>query len=117
MSEQSRFPAVLAYLLPFVGWLYIYYFQRKNKLAFFHLRQAVGLFLFLVGVLVGWMIIAWILAWIPLIGVVGIALFSVVMAACMFGVVAWLLGISYALRNMLSPLPVIGAWASRLPVK
>lgn len=54
MSKQSPFPAVIAYLIPVVGWLYVYLFQRKNTLAVFHLRQSIGLVLFLIGSLVVW---------------------------------------------------------------
>ncbi len=56
MSKQSPFPAVIAYI-PVIGWLYVYCFQRKNPLAVFHLRQSVGLVLFLIGTLVVWAIV------------------------------------------------------------
>ena len=70
MSKPSRLPAVLAYLIPVIGWLYVLFFQRKNELAVYHLRQSIGLFLFLIGTLFGWTVIAWVLTWIPLMDVV-----------------------------------------------
>jgi len=115
MSTNSRFLAALAYI-PIIGWLFAYLFQRRNGLAMYHLRQSIGLFLFLVGVLVGWAVIAWVLAWIPLMAVLSAALFTIVMAAYLYGFVAWILGMMNALRNRAVPLPWFGQWASRLPI-
>lgn len=115
MSETSRVPAIVAYL-PVVGWLYVYVFARKNALAIFHLKQAIGCCLFLLGALVAWAVVAWILAWIPYMGAVGIALFTLVIAAYMFGAVAWLMGVSQAIRKRASPLPIFGKRANRLPI-
>jgi uncharacterized membrane protein len=117
MSRPSRVPAVLAYLIPVIGWLYVFFFQRKNTLAVYHLRQSIGLFLFLVATLAGWAVIAWVLAWIPYMAVLGIALFTIVIAAYLYGVVAWILGMINALRNRLAPLPLFGQWANRLPIR
>lgn len=117
MSRSSRLPAVLAYLIPVIGWLYVLAFQRKNLLAIYHLRQSIGLFLFLVAALAGWAVIAWVLAWIPYMDVVGIALFAVVIAAYLYGILAWILGLINALRRRLTPLPLFGRWASRLPIR
>lgn len=116
MSEPSRIPAVLPYLFPVIGWLYVFIFHRANTLALFHLRQAVGLFLFLVGVIISWAVTAWVLAWIPYVGVLGMALFALVIAAYLFGFVAWVLGLIYALRKRIVPLPGFGRWANRLPI-
>lgn len=117
MDRPSRLPAVLAYLLPVVGWLYVLAFQRKNHLALYHLRQAIGLSLFLVAVFVGWAVVAWVLAWIPLMAALSAALFSFVIAAYLYGVAAWIVGLVNALSNRTAPLPWIGRWASRLPIK
>ena len=116
MKIPSRLAAVLVYLVPFVGWLYVFFYQRKNELALYHLRQSVGLFLFLVTILVGWAVVAWILVWIPYFGVLSAALLTMVIAAYFFGVVAWILGVVYALRNRTVPLPGIGRWVNLLPV-
>ncbi len=116
MSETSRVPAVVAYL-PVVGWLVVYLFARKNPLAIFHLKQAIGWCLFLLGALIGWAVVAWILAWIPYMGAVGIALFTLVIAAYLFGAVAWVMGVIQALRKHASPLPVFGKRANRLPIR
>ncbi len=117
MSKPSRLPAVLAYLLPIIGWLYVLFFQRQNKFAVYHLRQSIGLFLFLIAVLVGWAVVAWILAWVPFLDIVSVSLFAIVIAAYLYGVVAWILGMSNALRDQLAPLPLFGEFANRLPIQ
>ena len=116
MKVPSRLPAVLVYLVPFVGWLYVFLYQRKNGLALFHLRQAMGLFLFLVTILVGWAVIAWLLVWIPYFGALSAALFTMVIAAYLFGILAWILGIVNALRNRMAPLPGISRWVRFVPI-
>jgi uncharacterized membrane protein len=108
---------VLAYLVPVIGWLYVFFFQRKNVLAVYHVRQAIGLVLFLIGVVVGWAVIAWVLAWIPYMAVVSVALFALVIAAYLYGVVLWIMGLINALSNRLAPLPLFGRWANRLPIR
>jgi uncharacterized membrane protein len=117
MSRPSRLPAVLAYLIPVIGWLYVFFFQRKNILAIYHLKQSIGLFLFLVATMAGWAVIAWVLAWIPCMAVLSIALFAIVIAAYLYGIVAWILGLINALSNRLAPLPLFGQWANRLPIR
>ena len=117
MNMSSRLPAVLAYLLPVLGWLYVYFFQRKNPLALYHLRQAIGLVVFLIVTFMSWAVLAWLLAWIPYLDVLSIALFALVVGAYLFGIVAWLLGIYNAFCDRQSPLPLFGRWASRLPIK
>jgi uncharacterized membrane protein len=116
MSSASRLPAVLAYI-PIVGWLYVFLFERQNAVAVFHLRQSIGLFLFLVGVIVGWVVIAWLLAWIPYMEILAVALFTLVIAAYMYGAVAWVLGLFNALTNRPATLPLFGQWANRLPIR
>ena len=116
MNMSSRLPAVLAYLLPILGWLYVYFFQRKNSLALYHLRQAIGLVVFLIVTLIAWGVVGWLLAWIPYLSVLSIALFALVVSAYLFGLVAWLFGIYYALCDRESPLPLFGRLASRLPI-
>jgi uncharacterized membrane protein len=117
MNTSSRLPAVLAYLLPVLGWLYIFFFQRNNSLALYHLRQAIGLFVFLLATLLAWVVVGWLLAWIPYLDVLSIALFALVVGAYFYGIVVWLFGIYNALCARQSPLPAFGQWASRLPIE
>jgi uncharacterized membrane protein len=116
MNRQSRFPAVLTYLIPVIGWLYVIFFQRKNSLAIYHLKQSIGLVVFLVVTTTGWFAVAWIMAWIPYVAVLSIALFAIVIVAYLYGGVAWILGLSNALRSRPVPLPLFGQWANRLPI-
>jgi uncharacterized membrane protein len=111
----SRTPAVLAYL-PVVGWLFVLVLQRQNPLAMFHLKQAIGLVLFLLAVFVGWVVVAWVLAWIPFAFVFGIGLFALVIVAYLAGVVILLMGLRNALNAQQKPLPIFGEWASRMPI-
>ena len=117
MNRSSRLPAVLAYLLPVLGWLYVYVFERRNSFALYHLRQAIGLVVFLVVILVAWGVVGWLLAWIPYLGILSIALFALVVSAYIYGIVAWLIGIFNALSDRESPLPLFGRLASRLPIQ
>jgi uncharacterized membrane protein len=116
MSRPARLPAVLAYI-PVIGWLYVLIFQRSNLLALYHVRQSVGLILFVLGVFVGWVVIAWLLAWIPYGAVLGVAMFTLVMTAFFYGIVALIMGVINALNRRLAPLPLFGRWANRLPIR
>lgn len=113
MSGLARLNRAAAYV-PVIGWLYVYVFQRENAPAMYHLRQSVGLALFLIGSLAGWAVVAWVLAWIPYMGVLGVALFSLVIAAYLFGAVAWIIGLINALTGRVAPLPGIGRRFERL---
>ena len=116
MDRPQRFPAFIAYFLPVIGWIYLALFASKNRYARFHLRQAVGLFLFLILVLLGWGIVAWVLAWIPYAVVLGMALFSLPLAAGIFSVIAWIIGMVNALSCRETCLPFIGSYSDRLPI-
>jgi uncharacterized membrane protein len=117
MNRLSRFPAIAAYFIPPLGWLYVFVFQRNNTLAMYHLRQSIGLCLFLLASLIGWVVIAWVLAWLPYMGALAAGLFTIVMAAYLFGGVAWILGLINALKNKAAPLPGFGHWAEHLPIE
>ncbi len=117
MNTSSRLSAVLVYVLPVLGWLYVFFFQRRNSLALYHLRQAIGLVLFLIVTLIAWVVVGWLLAWIPYLNILSIALFALVVAVYLYGIVAWLIGIYNALSDRESPLPMFGRLASRLPIK
>jgi uncharacterized membrane protein len=114
MNRISRLPAVLAYLIPVIGWLYVLLFHRKNQLAEYHLKQSIGLVLFLVATTASWAVIAWALAFIPYMVVLSMALFAIVIVAYFYGFAAWILGMSNAVRARQTPLPFFGQWASRL---
>lgn len=115
MAASQRIPGFLAYLLLPIGWLYVLFFQRHNPWAVFHCKQAMALVAWLLTVTVGWAIVGWVLAWIPYAFVVSVALFTLVIAAYVFGVILWIIGMVSALQGRARSLPVVGAWAKRLP--
>ncbi len=116
MERSQRWPAFIAYLLPVFGWIYVGVFQSKNQFARFHLRQAIGLFLFLVFIPLVWALVSWLLAWIPYAFILGMAFFSLVMAAFVFGVIAWITGMVNALSYRAAYLPIIGRYSNQLPI-
>lgn len=116
MEKPQRFPAVLNYLLPVIGWIYVGIFHRKNSLATFHLRQSVGLFLFLVLITAAWAVVGWILAWIPYVFVATVVLFVLPMTAYFVGAILWVVGMINALAGRETPLPMVGGFTARLPI-
>lgn len=115
MSKPNRGLAFLAYLLSALGWLIVLLVGRRDRYAAFHARQSLALLLFLVGVTAGWAVLAWLLSFIPYMAIIGLSLFALVMAAYAFGVIAWIMGMSNALRSRMTPLPLVGGLARRLP--
>ena len=116
MSRPKRILAFVAYLLSILGWVYVLLFRREDELAVYHAKQSLVLTLVAIGSAVVWLLGSWILAWIPLAGpLIAAALFSQVILITVFLVVAWLLGMFYALQSRMRPLPVVGKWAERIP--
>jgi uncharacterized membrane protein len=115
MDTTKRITAFIAYLLPVIGWIYIWGFQPKNEFARFHLKQAIGLVLYLIAVVIGWVVVAWIITWIPYGFILAMSLFTVLMVAFIVGLVAWLTGLLNALNGRVANLPLFGQQASRFP--
>ena len=113
MESSDRFSAFLAYI-PVVGWLYVLVAKRQDPLAMFHVRQSIGLFIFLAATFVGWVAITWILGWIPFGFVVGISFFTLVITAYIYGIVAWVTGIVQALQGRMVILPLFGKIANSI---
>jgi uncharacterized membrane protein len=117
MSDySSRLSAAFAYV-PVIGWLYVLLLQRGDPLAVFHLKQSIGIFAFLIAILLAWIVVAYVLAWLPFMVILSAALFTIVMVAYIYGAVAWIMGLVNALRSRSTPLPVFGHWANRLPIR
>lgn len=115
METSKRIKALIAYLLPIIGWVYLLIFQRKDQFAMFHLKQAIGNFMLVAAVALGWVVITWGVSWIPYGFLLGIALFSLVMLASAVAVVSWIVGVVNALRGRVAFLPIMGRTAQRLP--
>jgi uncharacterized membrane protein len=116
MDKSKRFPAFFAYLLPLISWIYLVVFQRKNRFAIFHMRQSIGLFLFVILVTLVWGLVTWLLTWIPYAFIFAIVLFTFPLIAYIFSAVAWIMGMVNALRCLEAPLPMIGMYSNRLPI-
>jgi uncharacterized membrane protein len=112
-EKPQKFDAVIAYL-PVVGWIYAFLSPRRDEFSSFHLRQSIGLFLFLLIVFGSWAIASWALAWIPFGVIIGASLFTLVIGAVVFGVIAWIVGTANAFRGEMHPLPIFGRWAHNL---
>lgn len=115
MRTSQRLLAFLAYLLSVVGWVIALLFARRDRFVVFHTKQSIALLLFLLAVTAGWGVFAWLTAWFPFMFNIGIAAFGIVIAAFVFAAVVWIRGMSNALRGHILPLPIVGAWARRLP--
>lgn len=113
MSTASRISAAIAYV-PIVGWLYVLVFRRNDELAMFHVRQAIGLCAFLVVVFVGWLLLSWLISWIPYLIILGPAMFALVMASYALGIVSWAFGIAYALLGRPLFMPIFGRQAAAM---
>ncbi len=113
MESSDRFSAFFAYI-PVIGWLYVLVVKRKDSLSMFHLRQSIGLFIFLGAAFAAWVAVTWIVSWIPFGFMVGISLFTLVMTIYIFGIIAWVSGIVYAFQGRMALLPLIGKMANSI---
>lgn len=113
MDAASRISAALAYV-PALGWLYVLIFRRRDKLAMFHVRQSIGLFLFLLAMIIGWAAFAWVAAWLPFGIIASSASFALVIAAYAVGAVSWVAGILHALRGQPLIMPIFGKRAANI---
>ena len=115
MAKSSRLVNLLVYLVPVLGWLVVLVALRRNLAALYHACQALALNLAVVVIPLGWVVVGWAVAWVPVVGpVTSIALFSLVMAAVPALVIAWLVGMVNALRDEVMPVPVFGGWGDKL---
>jgi len=118
VDKPGKYLALLAYLLGPLGWLSVFLFQRKDELAVYHAKQSLLLNMLAVGAPAAWAIVAWLISWIPFLGpIVAVSLFSLVIAGYSLLIVAWVTGMVYALRAEAKPVPFVGGWAERLPIK
>ncbi|NJM39720.1 MAG: hypothetical protein HC853_02565 [Anaerolineae bacterium] len=115
INASSRISAVVSYI-PVIGWLYGLVLQRNNAYVRFHARQSFGLFVILLAIFVGWAVLGWLLGWIPFGFIFSNALFAIVMAAFVAGLIAWINGIVNAAQGRVVLLPIFGKRANRLPV-
>ena len=113
MESSKRFSAFIAYL-PVIGWIYVLLLKRQDPLSMFHVRQSIGLFVFLAASFAAWVIVTWALGLMPFGFMIGIALFTMVITAFIFGIVAWVTGIIHALQGRMVILPLFGKMANSI---
>lgn len=116
MSASSRYLAFFSYLLSLPGALYVLFARRDDAFATFHARQS--LVQALVGIVLPilWIVLGWLLAWVPLVGpMISVCLFGLVLAVYAVLVVDWIIGMVYALQGRMRRTPVAGPWALRTP--
>jgi len=117
VNAPKRHIALIAYLVPIFGWLYVFLFQREDKFAVYHAKQSMILAVTAVAAPVVWAVVAWLLVWVPLVGpAIAAALFALVLLVYMFLVATWVVGMTYALRAKMKPVPVFGGWAERISI-
>jgi len=114
-NGNAKYFALLAYLLSLVGALYVLLARRNDKFAVYHAKQSLGIAMLALVVLITWIVIAWILAWIPYFGFIfAMASFALVIAAYLVLAIAYILGMKYALDEKMQPVPIVGALADRM---
>ena len=113
MESSDRFSAFLAYI-PVIGWIYVLLVKRQDPLPMFHVRQSIGLFIFLAASFAAWVVLTWVLGWIPFGFMIGIALFTMIITAFFFGIVTWVVGIVHALQGRMVLLPIFGKMANSI---
>lgn len=111
MDRASRFSAALGYI-PVFGWLILLLSRRNDGFAMAHLRQSIGLFLFLLAIFVGWAAFSWVVAWLPFGMIGGSASFALVIMAYIVGTVYSVTGIIYALLGRPIIMPIFGRQAA-----
>ena len=116
MSSSSRYLAFFSYLLSLPGALYVLYARSDDAFAVFHARQSRVQALIGIITPIAWVILGWVLAWIPLVGpMISICLFALVIAVYAVLIVDWVIGMTYALSGRARRTPVAGPYALRKP--
>jgi len=113
MDMVSCVFAALSYI-PAVGWLVVLLVRRQDRFAMFHLRQSIGLFLFLLAIILVWLAFSWVAAWLPFGMIASSASFALVIMAYIVGAVSWIVGIIYALLGRPIVMPFFGRHAAAL---
>jgi uncharacterized membrane protein len=115
VKSSQRIAAVLVYLIPVLGWLYVLLFMRRQPYVLFHACQAMALTLIAVLAPAAWAVAGWALAWIPFFGPITAAgSFALVIGAYVALVAAWIGGLSNALSDQAKAAPLYGGWGIRL---
>ncbi len=105
-TSNGRTFAVLAYIVPLIGGLIGLLIDRRNPLTRVHAQQSLGAVAALALSFVAWGVIAYLVALIPAVGpVIGVALFSFVIAMTIFLLINWIFSLLHALRGAERTIP------------
>jgi uncharacterized membrane protein len=114
VSQSSRHLAFFSYLLSLPGALFVLLARQDDLFAGYHARQSLRLALVGLAAPIVWAVIAWILAWIPLVGgMLGVILFALVIATYAGILISWIAGMIYSLKGQVRPLPLFGTRTTR----
>ncbi len=100
--------ALLAYLIPVLGPVYILALRKDDAFSRFHALQSLLIVLALILAPVAWFLFSWLVVFLPFGGVIAAYIFALVIAVYLAVVVAWLAGIVNALRAKRAPVPFFG---------
>ncbi len=118
MRPLKRYPAFLAYLLGIFGWLYVFLFHRRDGFAVYHARQSMAITIIAVVTPIVWVVAAWAVSWVPMIGAIaGASLFAFVIMTYIALAVAWVMGIVHVWQAKARPVPFVGRWGEQLPFR
>jgi len=113
-SNRNDHLAILAYVIPIAGPIYLMLARRENAYIQYHARQMLALTLALIALPMAWVVIAWPISWVPIAGAcVAAALFALVMVGFLFGVGIWIAGLLQVVRGSLKPLPLVWRLSER----
>ena len=114
MSQSSRYLAFIAYLLSLPGALFVLLARPNEPFAVYHARQSLRLAIIGIATPLIWVVAAWILAWIPVVGgMFGVILFALVLATYGGIAISWIAGMIYSLKGQVRPMPLFGTRTTR----
>jgi uncharacterized membrane protein len=109
VSQTSRYLAFIAYLLSLPGALFVLLARPDEPFAVYHARQSLRLAIIGIATPLIWVVTAWLLAWIPVIGgMLGVVLFALVIATYIGIAISWIAGMIYSLKGQVRPMPLFG---------
>jgi uncharacterized membrane protein len=114
VSQPSRYLAFTSYLLSLPGALFVLLARRDDLFAVYHARQSLRLAIIGIAAPIVWAVIAWVLAWIPLVGgMLGVVLFALLIATYVGILISWIAGMIYSLKGQVRPMPLFGTRTTR----
>jgi uncharacterized membrane protein len=114
VSQSSRYLAFISYLLSLPGALFVLLARHDDPFGVYHARQSLRLVIIGIAAPIIWAVLAWIFAWIPLVGgMLGVVLFALVIATYVGIAISWIAGMIYSLKGQVRPMPLFGTRSVR----